>query len=121
MQDDVLALGDSALEVDALTGILLRHPRKIGDESFLAISYGRVVLNVYIPDVPFNSFGRLTLVEHESIESHCVGFVLLKLTCHETSNYVNQTLEGIREYHIWPVLARNALSTEMPGHKGQGH
>ena len=51
MQDDVIALCDHALKLNALTRIFLRHPRKIRNKSFLAIGYDRIVLNVDSPCV----------------------------------------------------------------------
>lgn len=80
MQDDVIALGDDALEADALGRVLPRHPREIFDESFLAIAHFRVVLDVNVARVFFDSFGRLTLIEHQIVESHDALFVLLELS-----------------------------------------
>jgi hypothetical protein len=48
VQDDVVALGDDTLEVDPLTGILLRHPHEVLNESLFPIGYARVVL-MYTP------------------------------------------------------------------------
>jgi hypothetical protein len=59
MQDDVVPFGDHTLEMYALTRILLRHPRKILDESSLTVGHRWVVLNVNVARVPLDSFGGL--------------------------------------------------------------
>src|SRR4051812_36400647 len=46
MQDDVLALGDGADEVDLLPRVLLRHTGEVRDEGILSVRDARIVLRV---------------------------------------------------------------------------
>jgi hypothetical protein len=64
MQTNIIPFGDNALEMDALTGIVLRHPLKIFDKSLLTIGNCGVMLDIDIADIFLDSFGWLTLIEH---------------------------------------------------------
>ena len=52
MQDNEIILGYRALELHALSGILLRYSGEIFDESLLAVWHSGVVLNVEFAHMP---------------------------------------------------------------------
>lgn len=67
VQDDAAALGNYALEVNALAWILLSRPREVCDEPLFAIGDVRIVLDVHVARVLFDSLGGLALIEHQVI------------------------------------------------------
>ncbi len=58
------------LELDALAGVLARHPLEVLDEGVLPVADVRVVLDVPVPDVALDRFSRTALVEHQVVERH---------------------------------------------------
>ncbi len=82
MQDDVVALGDHALEVDALARVLLGHPLEVRDERLLAIGHVGIVLDVDIAHVLFDSFSGSALVEHQVVEGRDGRLVALEAITH---------------------------------------
>ena len=68
VQDDEVALCNHALELDPLAWVLGGHPFEVRNESLLAVTNMRVVLNVRVACVSLDSFARFGLVEHEVVE-----------------------------------------------------
>ncbi len=68
MQDDEVAFRDRALEVNALAGILPRHPLEVRDEGGLAVGDVRVVLDIVVARIAADGLRRLALVEHQVVE-----------------------------------------------------
>jgi hypothetical protein len=59
MKDDEIVLGNGPFEMHSLAGVLLRHPLKVGNERFLAITNTGIVLDVNITGIPFDGFAGL--------------------------------------------------------------
>lgn len=57
MQDDVVAFGKYAFDLDTLTGLFSRHLLEVFDKRLLAVHHMRVVLNVFITRTQRNRFG----------------------------------------------------------------
>jgi len=79
MQHDVIALGDDTLELNVLSGVLLRHPREVLDEGTLAVRDAGVVLNIDIACVFLDGFGGAALVEHQVVKGSDSGLVLFNV------------------------------------------
>jgi hypothetical protein len=68
VHDYIIALSDHPHEMRSLSQIRLLHPAKVLNEGFLPVRDARIVLNVHVPNVLLDRYGRLALVEHEIIE-----------------------------------------------------
>src|SRR5215218_3195876 len=68
MQDDEVALGDRALELDALPRVLRSHPVEVVDERLLAVADVRIVLDIPVAGVALDRLCRPAFVEHEVVE-----------------------------------------------------
>jgi hypothetical protein len=68
MQDHIVSFCYHPLEVNTLTWVLFCHSLKIFNESLLAVSHRRVVLNVNLSKISLDRFGRVVLIEHQVIE-----------------------------------------------------
>jgi hypothetical protein len=90
MKDNMVALGNDALEVHTLARVLLRHSLKVCDERLLAIRYVRIVLDVDVADIVAHGLGWLALVEHEVIEAGNVLLVALDLLVHSEKSPARQ-------------------------------
>lgn len=84
MQDDMIALAKDALEMHALSGVLASHPLEVLNESVLAVCDVRVVLNVDVPDVPFDGLPWPAMVEHQVVEGSNGSLVPLEIRVHAT-------------------------------------
>src|SRR5712691_6427454 len=69
MQDNVVALGDRALDMYARAGVFPRHRGEGLDERVRAGGDHGVVLDVSIANEPVDCLGGLALVEHQIVES----------------------------------------------------
>ena len=84
MQNDVVALREHALELDALAGVFLRHAREVVDECLLSVANVRIVLDVLISHVLLDGLSRFALIEHQVIERHHGPFICFELVCHRS-------------------------------------
>ena len=65
VQDDKVAFGDSADEIDALVGELTSCVLKVIDKGLLAIAHARIVLDVFCTNVALDGVTRTRLIEHQ--------------------------------------------------------
>jgi hypothetical protein len=79
MQDNEIILGYRALELHALSGILLRHSGEIFDESLLAVWHSGVVLNVEFAHILLDTFCRLAMIQHQVVKGRHRRFVFLNV------------------------------------------
>ena len=76
VNDNKVALGDSAFYIDVFAGKLACHSFEISNKPCPAAFDMRIMLNVIITDITLHSSARLAIIEHQLVESDDVRLVL---------------------------------------------
>jgi hypothetical protein len=82
MENNVIALGNRPFEIDALSRIFVRHLFEVLDERLFAVRDERIVLDVHVPGISLDGFGRFALIEQEIVERLRSVLVALELVSH---------------------------------------
>ena len=75
VEHDLVAVGETAFELDPLARVLGTHTLEVVDEGFLAVSDVRIVLSILRARVAFDRLSRLVLIEHQRVERNHVRLV----------------------------------------------
>jgi rfaE bifunctional protein nucleotidyltransferase chain/domain len=79
VEDDVVAVGEDALEFDALARVRPRHADEVVDEALLSIRHDGVVLDIHVADILLHRFGRPALIEHQIVKREDGRFIAVVL------------------------------------------
>jgi hypothetical protein len=82
VQHDEVTFSNGPSHLDALSRVLPLHAFEVGDKSGLTISNMRVMLGIRITNIAGDGLSRLTVVEHEGVESNGIGLVLVSAWAH---------------------------------------
>src|SRR5262249_45729916 len=85
VQHDELALGDRALELDALARVLTRHALEVIDEGLLTVRDAGIVLGIRRARKADYRFGRIALVEHQIVERDHGRLVMFEVVGHTST------------------------------------
>lgn len=79
VQNDMIAVGESALYGYALARVFARHALEKIDEAQLAGFDVRIMLNEFVADILLNGVAYLILIENEIVEGDDVSFSRISL------------------------------------------